>query len=187
MSRIDLTPADTTATGVRPNSVKSALISHVSSTFLWTPPMPPVTKTSIPAIWAHIIVPDTVVAPTPPAWRQWAISLLLIFLTFPCDPSSANLCNSLSDSPTCIFLSMIAIVAGTAPCLLTTSSIFLAHPIFWGYGMPWLMIVDSSATTAFFLSSAYLTWSERITRVLNALVPLWYTFTACLIILASII
>ena len=49
MSSIDLTPAETTATGVRPSSVRSALTSNVVSAPRWTPPMPPVTKIGIPA------------------------------------------------------------------------------------------------------------------------------------------
>lgn len=75
------TPAHTTATGVRPSSVKSALISnaiYMWDVSLWpqhtyiclhcsaplcTPPMPPVTKTGIPAALAKIMVLATVVAP----------------------------------------------------------------------------------------------------------------------------
>lgn len=66
ISRIFLTPADTTVTGVRPNSLKSALTSIVSSYPLWTPPKPPVTKISILASALQIIVPATVVDPNPP-------------------------------------------------------------------------------------------------------------------------
>ena len=33
----------------------------------WTPPMPPVANTEIPAIWAMIIVVVTVVAPSRPS------------------------------------------------------------------------------------------------------------------------
>jgi len=53
MSRIDLTPAETTATGVRPSSVRSALTSKVVSAPRWTPPIPPVTKIGMPA-WKKI-------------------------------------------------------------------------------------------------------------------------------------
>ena len=38
ISRMDLTPAQTTVTFVLPNSVKSALTSKVVSAPLWTPP-----------------------------------------------------------------------------------------------------------------------------------------------------
>lgn len=40
MSKIDLTPLDTTATADLPNSVKSAEISKVCSAPLCTPPIP---------------------------------------------------------------------------------------------------------------------------------------------------
>ena len=48
MSRIDLAPAQTTATRVRASSTRSAEMSNVSSAPRWTPPMPPVAKTSSP-------------------------------------------------------------------------------------------------------------------------------------------
>lgn len=63
ISKIDLTPAETTLTGVLASSVKSAEISNVYSAPRWTPPMPPVTKTFIPARLAKYIVPATVVEP----------------------------------------------------------------------------------------------------------------------------
>lgn len=61
-----LTPAETTVTGVLPNYLRSALTSMVSSYPLCTPPNPPVTKISMPAMAEHIIVPATVVEPNPP-------------------------------------------------------------------------------------------------------------------------
>jgi hypothetical protein len=45
ISNIDFAPAHTTATGVYPNSIKSADISNVVSAPLCTPPIPPVTNT----------------------------------------------------------------------------------------------------------------------------------------------
>mmetsp|Transcript_40864 Transcript_40864/g.91680 ORF Transcript_40864/g.91680 Transcript_40864/m.91680 type:complete len:242 (-) Transcript_40864:235-960(-) len=63
MSRMDFAPAQTTATGVRPSSVRSAETSQLSSAPRWTPPMPPVTKTRMPAMCAINIVAATVVAP----------------------------------------------------------------------------------------------------------------------------
>jgi len=48
ISRMLLTPAHTTATGVRPSSVRSAEISMVASTPRCTPPIPPVTNTLMP-------------------------------------------------------------------------------------------------------------------------------------------
>ncbi len=44
-SRMALAPADTTATGVRPSSVRSAETSRLSLAPRWTPPMPPVANT----------------------------------------------------------------------------------------------------------------------------------------------
>lgn len=41
MSKIDFTPADTTNTGFRDSSNKSALTSIDSLTSRWTPPIPP--------------------------------------------------------------------------------------------------------------------------------------------------
>lgn len=63
ISKIDFAPAETTATYVLPNSLKSADMSKVFSAPLCTPPIPPVTKIFIPAYWAHIIVAATVVEP----------------------------------------------------------------------------------------------------------------------------
>ena len=56
---------------------------------------------------------------------------------------------------------MIAIVAGTAPFLRITSSTATAVWTFFGYGMPWLMIVLSSATTGFPVFKASFTSSVR--------------------------
>ena len=63
MSRIDFTPADTTATEVWPSSVRSAEMSKVCWAPRCTPPSPPVTKTRMPASAASRIVAATVVAP----------------------------------------------------------------------------------------------------------------------------
>lgn len=62
MSRIDLTPAQTTATGVVANSVRSAEMSNEVPAPRCTPPMPPVANTRMPAIAARRIVAATVVA-----------------------------------------------------------------------------------------------------------------------------
>ena len=50
MSRMDLTPALTTMTGVRASSRRSADMSMVDSAPLCTPPVPPVTNVLIPAM-----------------------------------------------------------------------------------------------------------------------------------------
>jgi hypothetical protein len=67
MSRIDFTPAQTTATGVRASSSRSAEMSKLSPAPRCTPPMPPVANTRMPASAAMIIVAATVVAPVWPA------------------------------------------------------------------------------------------------------------------------
>ena len=66
MSRIDFTPAQTTATSVWPSSVRSAEMSKLVSAPRCTPPSPPVTKTRMPASAASRIVAATVVAPCAP-------------------------------------------------------------------------------------------------------------------------
>ena len=60
----DLAPAQMTATGVFASSVRSAEMSIVTSPPRCTPPIPPVTKTRIPASAASSMVADTVVAPS---------------------------------------------------------------------------------------------------------------------------
>ena len=57
-------PAQTTMTGVCASSSRSAEMSIVVSAPRCTPPMPPVAKTSMPAMAAIIIVVVTVVAPS---------------------------------------------------------------------------------------------------------------------------
>ena len=66
MSRIDFTPAQTTATSVLPSSVRSALMSKLWAAPRCTPPRPPVTKVRIPASAASRMVAATVVAPWVP-------------------------------------------------------------------------------------------------------------------------
>ena len=113
ISKIDFTPADTTVTGVLPNYYKSALTSITCSKPRWTPPIPPVTKISMPAAWAPIIVPETVVAPIPFRAIIVGRSLLLTFFTSLPVLASSSICDY--ERPTCILPSKMAIVAGTAP------------------------------------------------------------------------
>ena len=45
-------------------TIKGYILVHLLfSPSLCTPPIPPVTNTSIPALWAHSMVADTVVPP----------------------------------------------------------------------------------------------------------------------------
>ena len=142
---MDFTPAETTVTGVCPSSLRSALASRVCSYPRCTPPIPPVTKILMPASSAPIIVEDTVVAPSDFYINTIGRSRRLTF--FVLGPSNANLSIYWSVNPIFILPSMMAIVAGMAPCFLTWFSIEKAHYLFCGYGIPWDMIVDYKATT----------------------------------------
>ena len=62
-------------------------------------------------------------------------------------PSRARRSRSASPSPARMVPSMMAMVAGTAPSSRTKASTVRAISRFCGNGMPWVMMVDSSATT----------------------------------------
>ena len=62
-SRMDLTPEQTTATGVLARAARSPETSQLSRASLCTPPRPPVAKRRIPASAARCAVAATVVAP----------------------------------------------------------------------------------------------------------------------------
>ena len=112
ISRIALAPAETTVTGVRANSSRSAEMSKLVSAPWCTPPMPPVAKTAIPAPWAAIMVAATVVPPVSPSAQAKARSArdsLSVPLAF------ANVSASVADRPMRIVPSMTAMVAGVAP------------------------------------------------------------------------
>ncbi|OPZ36275.1 MAG: hypothetical protein BWY99_02056 [Synergistetes bacterium ADurb.BinA166] len=112
MSRMDFAPAQTTATGVRASSIRSAEMSKVCCAPLCTPPMPPVANTRTPASDAPIIVLATVVAPSPPLASSIGRSRLLALRT----SDERPMCSSSSSlSPTRITPPIIAIVAGVAP------------------------------------------------------------------------
>lgn len=66
MSKIDLTPLDTTATDVFPSSIRSAEMSIESWPSRWTPPIPPVAKIFIPTEFDMNVVAATVVPPLAP-------------------------------------------------------------------------------------------------------------------------
>ena len=119
MSRIDLTPALITATGVRESSVRSAERSIEVSAPRCTPPSPPVTNTSMPAIDASRIVAATVVAPCRPRAATYGRSRTLAFTT---SGSLASSSRSSADSPTRGRPSSTATVAGTAPPARTIDS-----------------------------------------------------------------
>jgi hypothetical protein len=146
MSRMLFAPAHTVSTGVRDRSARSAETSIVASTPRCTPPIPPVTKTEIPAIPDAITaVPDTVVAadlPSPTATARSRREALENSCEF-----SASCCSSWGSSPTLTPPAKIAIVAGVAPCSRTTRSTASAVSRFAGKGIPWATIVLSNATT----------------------------------------
>lgn len=121
MSRMALTPAQTTATGFRPSSMRSELTSRVTSAPRWTPPIPPVAIIGIPAICAIVTVPPTVVPPCSLCRTTVDMSLrehlIALFSSEELSPFAhlANFSRRLGLIPTCTFPSNIAIVAGTAP------------------------------------------------------------------------
>ena len=155
-------PAQTTATGVRPSSSRSDEMSKVGAAVepgtpsapRWTPPMPPVAKTRMPAACAAIIVAETVVAAQPPRpgrspgeGRRDALRT---------DPAGAvaSASSAALVSPTSTRPSWTATVAGTAPDSRTAASEASATSRFCGYGRPWLISVDSRATTPWPSASA---------------------------------
>ncbi len=109
------------------------------------------TKTRMPASPASRIVLATVVAPCAPVATTCGRSRTLTLRMPPSEPNSSS---SSSDSPIVGRPWSTAIVAGTAPPSRTICSTSRAIATFWGYGIPWLMIVDSSATTGVPAASA---------------------------------
>ena len=106
--------------------------------------MPPVAKTWMPAIFARIIVVATVVAPVSFCATTIGRSRRLTLST----PFASHMRTSSSSvRPHLRRPSMIAIVAGIAPCSRMIFSTSRAKLRFSGYGMPWLRMVLSSATT----------------------------------------
>ena len=85
-----------------------------SSAPRWTPPIPPVARTRIPAAWAAIIVAETVVAAHPPSAMAAARLGRAALRT---DPGGAVASDSMaaSSSPTSTRPAWIATVAGIAP------------------------------------------------------------------------
>ena len=130
MSSIDFTPAQTTATDVLASSCRSAEMSIVVWAPRCTPPMPPVAKTFMPAIWAKIIVDATVVAPSFFCPTMNAMSLLLVLMTACAAFPRYSICSRLR--PITSLPCKIAIVAGTAPLSRIIFSTFNAVSTFFG-------------------------------------------------------
>src|SRR5579883_941471 len=138
-----LAPAQTTATGVRASSSRSAEISKDSEAPRCTPPMPPVAKTPIPLRWAQIMVAATVVEPCSPRAIAKGRSARLSLRTSFAWPSQSS---SVSVRPVRICPPMTAMVAGSAPAARTSASTARAVATLSGYGIPCVMIVLSRAT-----------------------------------------
>ena len=123
--------------------------------------MPPVAKTLMPASWAQIMVAATVVAPVRPFAMQTARSARLSFMAS-AGGVWARARSASGVRPIWIWPPMTAMVAGTAPPSRMVASTFSAISRFWGQGMPWVMIVDSSATTGRPRSSASRTSGAKV-------------------------
>ena len=110
------------------------------------PADPPVANTRIPAAWHAIIVAATVVAPQPPP----AIASGEVASARPCrpirsgpSPASRGRRPQPDQQPPGVERHR----RGTAPVSRMAASAAVATSTFCGYAMPWLMSVDSSATT----------------------------------------
>ena len=101
---------------------------------------------AMPAASAAIIVAETVVAAQPPSASAIARLGRAALRTDPAG-AVARACRAASSRPTRTRPSWMATVAGTAPLSRTAASEALATSMFCGYGSPWLINVDSSATT----------------------------------------
>ena len=135
-SRIAFGPAQTTAIGVRASSSRSELMSSDGAAPptapRWTPPIPPVAKTAIPAAWAAIIVALTVVAAQPPAASAPARLGRAAFRTDPGRRGRERLEVRVAAGPTRNRPSRTATVAGTAPAARTAASDARATSTFCG-------------------------------------------------------
>ena len=161
-SRITFGPEQTTATGVCASSNRSADTSMLASPPRWTPPIPPVANSPMPARCARIIVADTVVAPSAGACAPPDMAAgRLRRDSFSTPDAVASRAMTSASRPTCGMPSSTAVVAGTAPALRTAASASPATSIFSGCGRPWLISVDSSATSGVPAFCALRTSSEN--------------------------
>ena len=125
---MDLAPAHTTITGVWASSSRSAEMSMVVSAPRWTPPMPPVAKIWMPAMWAMIMVVVTVVAPSSPRAHSTARSRRLALWT--AVPFLPRYSISSGVRPAFRRPPRMAMVAGTAPFSRMMDSTFRAVSTF---------------------------------------------------------
>src|SRR5664280_1008938 len=176
---MDLAPAHTVMQRARPITGRSCEMSRTALTPRCTPPMPPVTKTRMPAASAMCKDAATVVPPLNPMATATGMSRGPIFLTH---LARASISSSDLERPTRILPETRAVVAGMAPPLRTMPSSSCASSRLIGYGMPCVMMADSSATTGVPLRRASWTssaitnssgWvSPRLTPWANPLVTL---------------
>src|SRR5450756_990075 len=141
---MDFAPAHTVMQRARALRGRSCEMSRTALTPRCTPPMPPVTKTRMPAASAMCKDAATVVPPLNPMATATGMSRGPIFLTH---LARASISSSDLERPTRILPETRAVVAGTAPPLRTMPSSSCASSRLIGYGMPWVMMADSSATT----------------------------------------
>jgi len=81
------------------------------------------------------------------------------------------------DRPIWILPFMIAMVAGVAPLSFISCSTYKAVSRFWGYSIPWVIIVDSKATIGYLFSLAYFTSSDSSTKCLiDSNINIYYIF-----------
>ena len=147
-SRIDFTPEQTTsAPSARASSSRSAETSKVRPAPRWTPPRPPVARTSSPCRRASQSVAPTVDAASRPRATAHARSRRPAFRTGP-RPGRASRSSSSGPSPTRTDPPSTAIVAGSAPASRTAASEARAVARLSGQGRPWVISVDSRATLA---------------------------------------
>src|SRR5450759_3540259 len=140
-------------------------MSRTSLTPRCTPPMPPVTKTRMPAASAMCSDAATVVPPLNPMATATGMSRGPIFLTH---LARASISSSDLDRPTRILPETRAVVAGMAPPLRTMPSSSCASSRLIGYGMPCVMMADSRATTGVPLRRA--SWTSSATTNSSGLV-----------------
>ena len=125
-------------------------------------------RTLIPASAAKIRVALQVVPPSLFSATAAPISLLESFTgSFLRSASRSSSCGA---SPILTRPSMRPMVAGILPDVLTFRSTDLAVSRLTGYGMPWVMMVDSKATTGFraFSASATSEWMSMRALLLRA-------------------
>ena len=143
---------------VRASVARSADSSKVSLARRWTPPIPPVAKTRIPARRASVVDEATVVAACREAATASGSSRTPTLAT---SAAVASVSSWSGSSPTVGWPAGTPTVAGTTPAARSIASSSKATSRLRGRGRPWLMIVDSRATTGRPASSA--AWTSGAT------------------------